>query len=142
MSETTGDGFFPGCDDRKQREEVMRTTLARNREDQPGLMVVAGKCPSFVTEMEKFRKKTIKQRGKDIPIDEGDRRAGTHAIDAIEMALALGLEYVKPRRKYVNSSWLDDALTWGDRQRERSERGQRLLHGQNTISLGPTGVRR
>jgi hypothetical protein len=141
-SETTDSGFFPGCDDRKQREEVMRTILGRDRHDQPGLMVVAGKCPSFVTEMEKFRKKTIKQRGKDIPIDEGDRRAGTHAIEAIEMAVALGLEYVKPRRRHVNSSWLDDALTWGDRQRERSERGQRLLHGQNTISLGPTGVRR
>lgn len=141
-SESTGDGFFPGCDDRKYREEVMRTSLAIDRDGQPKLMVVAGKCPSFVSEMERFRKKTVKQRGKDIPIDEGDRRAGTHSIDAVEQALGVGLDYVKPRRKTVNHSWLNDALAWGDRQRERSERGQRMLNGSQTISLGSIGVRR
>jgi hypothetical protein len=82
----------------------------------------------------------VRQRGKDIPIDEGDRRAGTHAIEAVEQAIANNLTYVRPRRKSVNHSWLDDALTWGQKQEERFNRGQRLLNGGGYVSLGPNGA--
>ncbi len=141
-SESTGHSFHPGSDDRKFREETMRIMLAPVRENQPSFMMVSGKCAAFVKEMETFRKKTIKQRNKDIPIDEGDRRAGTHAIECVEQALALDLEYVKPRRKAVNHSWLDDALTWGAKQQERIDRGKQMLGGGgSTISLGPIGAR-
>jgi hypothetical protein len=141
QSERTGFGFYPGCDDRKLREEAMRTVLAAQRESGlPKLMLVVGKCQSLAYEIEKFRKKTVRQRGKDIPIDEGDRRAGTHAIEAVEQAIANNLTYVRPRRKSVNHSWLDDALTWGQKQEERFNRGQRLLNGGGYVSLGPNGA--
>jgi hypothetical protein len=120
----------------------MRMSLAIERHGQPTLMHVSGKCQSYVQEMEKFRKKCIKLRNKETYIDEGDRRAGTHAIEAVEQALALGLEYVKPRERALNRSWLDDALTWGDRQQARADKGRAMLGGGGqTISLGPVGAR-
>ena len=140
-SEATGHGFTPGNPDRKYREEVMRTYLAMQRDGQPKLMYVGGKCQSFVEEIEKFKKKTVKQHGKDIPIDEGDRRAGTHAIEAVEQAIANGLSYVKPRRKYRSADWMEAFNEWGKKQQERIDKGQSLFAGSNSISLGPNGVR-
>jgi hypothetical protein len=140
-SETTGYSFTPGCDDRRFREEVMRNHLVVNRNGRSTLMVVAARCPSFVQEMEKFRKKTIRQRNKDIPIDEGDRRAGTHAIEAVEQAIANGLAYVKPRSKALDLAAFDTRFNWAARQQARIEKGRRAFSGGgNSITLGPLGV--
>jgi hypothetical protein len=98
-SESLGFGFRHACDDRKRREEELRTLLAIQRNSQPRFMVVVGKCPVFCAEMENFKKKTVKQMGVEVPMDEGDRRVNTHAIEAVEGAIALDLPYVKPRNK-------------------------------------------
>lgn len=131
--------FRAGLDDRRRREEVMRTMLALDRNGQPGLMVVQGKCPSFCSEMEKFRKKTVKQWGKDIPTDEGERRVGTHAIEAIEQAIGLDLQYVKPRSHSVNPSFMDRFMDFLDSQRRKAS-GVNPLTAKPGISLGPIGV--
>src|SRR5688572_10582331 len=60
-SESTKHGFRHACDDRKRREEDMRSVLAIQRNGQPRFMVVVGKCPVFCAEMENFKKKTVKQ---------------------------------------------------------------------------------
>jgi len=136
-SVATGHGFRHAFDDRKQREEDMRSALAIRRDGQPRLMIVAGKCPSFVWEMERFKKKVVKQWGKEVPIDEGDRRVGTHAIDAIEGAIALDLPYIKPRKQSLVAEYINHFKSWGDRMRRR-ENGQ--AGESQHISLGPIGV--
>lgn len=141
QSAATGFTFVPGEDNRTYREEVMRSHLGPTRSGEPRFMYVGGRCMSFVQEMEKFRKKSIKQRGKDIYIDEGDRRAGTHAIDAVEQAIALELEYVAPKPQAKQNDWLEQALTWGERMRRRSDMGRAAAGGGQFISLGPVGVR-
>lgn len=83
-SASLGYGFRHACDDRKRREEELRTLLAIQRNGQPRLMVVVGKCSVFCAEMEGFKKKTVKQMGVDIPLDEGDRRVNTHAIECYD----------------------------------------------------------
>jgi hypothetical protein len=138
-SNSMGYGFRAGMDDRKRREEEMRTILSMQSNGLPKLMIVAGKCPSFVWEMERFRKKMVKQWGKEVPIDEGDRRVNTHAIEAVEQAIALKLEYVKPRKKSIVSDLVDSVM----RRRERSKtkrRESRLVLGTGHVSLGPVGA--
>jgi hypothetical protein len=138
-SETTKNGFRAGEDSHKLREEVMRTQLAVQRDGVPHFMVVVGKCPGFVKEIEKFRKKVVKQWGKELATDEGDRRVGTHAIEAVEQALALGLEYVKPRDKAITSSIVQRIKEWRERQKIKRRESQIVLGG-GSISLGPVGV--
>jgi hypothetical protein len=138
-SERTGSGFRPGCDDRKLREEAMRTLLAVRRNGAPSFMVVVGKCASFATEMEMFKKKTVQQWGKLVSIDEGDRRVNTHAIEAVEQAIALDLPYVRPTKRHQKTGWLDHFLKWRDDRRTERRESQRGT-GQHAISLGPVGV--
>jgi hypothetical protein len=138
-SETTKNGFRAGEDSHKLREEVMRTQLAVQRDGVPHFMVVVGKCPGFVKEIEKFRKKVVKQWGKELATDEGDRRVGTHAIEAVEQALALGLEYVKPRDKAITSSIVQRIKQWRERQKIKRRESQIVLGG-GSIPLGPVGV--
>lgn len=135
-SVATKSGFRSACDDRKLREEVLRTLLALNRDGRPLFMVVAGKCQTFCVEMENFQKKKVKQHGVEFPIDEGDRRTNTHAIEAVEGALGLGLEYVEPRTKTVEINFV-----------ERWEAFRAKLHAKSapyaagrTITLGPVGA--
>lgn len=138
-SESTGSGFRSGMDDRKRREEAMRTYLSLHRGGYPRLMIVAGKCPSFVWEMERFRKKIVRQWGKDVPIDEGERRVNTHAIEAVEQAIAVDLPYVKPRNHAIKSSIVERLTAWRDKLRAQKRQPQ-LLVGAGHISLGPIGV--
>ncbi len=112
--------------------------LAIRRDGQPAFMIVAGKCPSFVWEMERFKKKVVKQWGKEVCVDEGDRRVNTHAIEAVEGAIALDLPYVKPRNKSILFNLVD---RWNARK-ERLKL-KRQMSGQlasPSISLGPVGV--
>jgi hypothetical protein len=138
-SESTGYGFRAGVDNHKLREEEMRTYLSVQRDGVPRFMVVVGKCPSFCGEMEKFRKQTVKQWGKELSIDKGDRRTNTHAIEAVEMAIALNLTYMKPRDKAIRSSIVERVKKWRDRIHIKRRESQIVL-GQGHISLGPVGV--
>jgi hypothetical protein len=135
----SGGIFRHGCDDIVRREEDMRTMLAIQRNGQPRLMVCIGKCPSLTAEIEKFKKKTVKQWGKEIAIDKGDRRVNTHAIDAIEQAIGLDLPYVKPRIVHTESSIVDRWNALRDRLKEK-RRVAGIVLGGSSISLGPVGV--
>jgi hypothetical protein len=133
-----GGTFRHACDDTGRREEQMRTLLAIQRNSQPRFMVCVGKCPSFVAEMEKFKKKTVKQWGKNVAIEKGDRRVNTHAIEGVEGALALDLVWVKPKAQHVQFSLVDSWKALRDRlQLKRRMNGQLA---SPSISLGPIGV--
>ncbi len=137
LKPASGGIFRHGCDDVARREEDMRTMLAIQRNSQPRFMVCVGKCPSFCSEMEKFKKKTVKQWGKEIAIDKGDRRVNTHAIEAVEQALGIDLPYIKPRKTSLVGGFVNHFKEWGDRMRRRDQ-GQE--GGSQHISLGPIGV--
>ena len=138
-AQATEFAFRHACDDRRLREENFRSFLSINRGGQPRFMLVAGKCPSFVREMEKFKKKTVTHFGKQIPIDEGDRRVNTHAVEAIEGALALDLPYVKPKTFHVQSTIVDRWLAFRARLRAK-RRANGFGDNEFSISLGPQGV--
>jgi hypothetical protein len=137
-SGTGGYSFRYGCDDIGRREEAFRSMLAIQRSGQPRFMVVVGKCPGFCTEMEKFKKKTVKQWGKEVAIDKGDRRVNTHAIEAVEQSLGLDLPYIKPKHKSLQFSMVDSWKAFKERlQLKRRMNGQLA---SPSISLGPVGV--
>lgn len=135
----TGHSFRYACDDRKRREEDMRTFLSIQRSGHPRLMVVAGKCPSFCWEMDRFKKKIVRQWSKEVAIDEGDRRVNTHAIEAVEGAISLELPYIKPKTKTIKYSFVDSVLA-GMERRKAKRKAQAMYSGSNHISLGPTGA--
>lgn len=135
-----GQGFRPGMDERKRREADMRNFLAITRSGKPRLMVVLPRCPNFCWEMERFKKKTVRHAGKDIPIDEGNRRVNTHAIEAVEQAIALDLQWV-PKRKTAQKTMLDGFLDWANKAKRKQSLHDRLTRGGGGISLGPLGDR-
>lgn len=134
----TGFGFRHACDDRSQREEMLRKLLSIQRNGQPRFMVVAGKCSSFCWEIERFRKKVVKQWGKEVTVDEGDRRVNTHAIEAVEGAIALDMPYIKPKTKHADYSVVDRVRAYMDRL--RAKRNAQGIYQDHHISLGPQGV--
>lgn len=138
-SEQLGFHFRQGEESHKRREEVMRNMLAIRRDGKPQLMVVTGTCPNFCKEMENFRKKTVKYMGKDMPIDEGNRRVMTHAVEAVEMSVALDLGYVKPRPKAQRDETVDWVKEWGDQNRRNQKIAEAFFGGKSYISLGPQG---
>lgn len=139
-SEQTGHAFRPGCDEVKRREEILRSYLSLQSYGLPRVMIVAAKCPCLVSELERFKKKTVRQGGKDVPIDEGNRRAGTHAVECLEMGVSSNLGYVKPRSKAINEEWIDFVLR-EDKHREEVRRAKgRAFGGGGFISLGPVGA--
>jgi len=137
--EAHGAAFSAGCDKIKSREESLRNWLAIERDGFPKLLIVAGTCPNLCWEMERFRKKTVKVGGKDIPTDDGNRRANTHAVECLEMAAADGCEYIKPRSKPIEAGWVDRVLA--AREKRAAARSANVGFGQAPfISLGPVGV--
>lgn len=139
-SERTGHNFRHGCDEIKRREDILRTRLAIQNNSAPGTMVVVGRCSNLTREMEKFRKKTIRQAGKDVVIEAGDRRAGTHAVECWEMGVSSELIYVKPRDKAVKEEWIDYVLRTDKHREEVRKAKGRAFGGGGHISLGPIGA--
>jgi hypothetical protein len=138
-SESTGSGFRQGCDQRKRREEDLRVALSVHHSGVPRAMIVARECPNLIWEMERFRKKTSRVGQKDIPTDEGDRRANTHAVECLEMGVSSGLIYVKPRKKAKQEEWIDTVLR-SEKKREAERRATALVFGSSQgTSLSPIG---
>ena len=138
LCEATGHVFSPAVDDIKSREESLRLWLSPQREGFPGVVVVLARCPNLQREIEKFKKKTVRKGGQVIPLDDGDRRANTHAVECLEYAAAAKLAYVKPRRKAVSFDRIGRFREWLQERRERiAGRGQ--TSDSNAISLGPIG---
>jgi hypothetical protein len=89
--------------------------------------------------MERFRKKTVRIGSKDVPTDDGNRRANTHAVECLEMAAADGLEYVKPRTHAIQPAWVDRVLAM-DAKRATARSKVGALFGSDSINLGPQGA--
>lgn len=129
-------GFYPGFDQIAKREEILRNHFALQVAGLPRLMLVTSRCPNLASELERFRKVTVKVAGKDIPTDKGNRRAHTHAIEALEQLVAHDLPYVRPRIKSVDVNFIDRFLQW----REGRKQARREALGTGTVTLGPVGV--
>lgn len=137
--EQFGTNFVAGCDRIGLREEALRNWLAIERDGQPTLIVVNERCPNLCMEMERFKKKTTRINGVDVPLDEGNRRANTHAVECCEYLAADGLEYVIPRSHAIQPAWVDVVLA-RDAKRESARRHVGALFGSSHINLGPQGA--
>lgn len=143
QSVETGSGFLLGSDDVRGREGLVREWLQIDgTTGQCRLMVVVENCPNLCEEMLKFRKKRVQVSGRKVTIDEGERRSGTHAIEALEYGVAHGLPYVSPAPPRVKLSRIDLRMK---RERERAayraaRDAARKLSREKFVTLGPTGA--
>jgi hypothetical protein len=137
--EQSGMSFSAGCDRIGLREEALRNWLAIERDGQPTILIVNERCPNLVREMEHFKKKTTRIGGHDIPLDEGNRRANTHAVECLEYLAADGCEYAQPRKHAIQSEWVDRVLAQ-DAERKSRLVSKGIILGGNHISLSPQGV--
>lgn len=138
-SHQTNYAFAAGCDRIKLREEMLRTWLVIDTDGFPGILIVNERCPNLVREIEHFKKKLVRMNGENVPLDEGNRRANTHAVECLEMLAADGLEYVKPRNLSVKREWLD-VVEAVEARRKATRDHIRAFFGGNSINLGPQGV--
>lgn len=143
--EIRGSRFGAGCDNIKLREERLRKWLeirggCEAWAQSPTLYIDLNRCPNTVREMLTFRKKTIRQGGMSVTIDEANRRQPCHALECLEMAAAHGCPYVKPKPRVVADEPIDRWMA----ERKHRERKRRYKHwglaGQPTITLGPQGA--
>lgn len=138
--EQTGMAFSAGCDRIGYREECLRNWLAIERDGQPTILIVNERCPNLVREMEHFKKKTVRVGTKDIPTDQGNRRANTHAIECLEYFAADGGEYVKPRNHAIQPAWVDRVLAQDAKNERRQRHMAAIFGGSPSINLGPQGA--
>lgn len=135
-SNRTKSSFIPGCDNIDHRVEILRQDLSiRPEEGSPRFLVVYERCPNFISEMKKFRKK--KHAKTNMPTDDGERGPRTHLIECIEYAAAHGVKYVPPRAA-TGKSWqkLRYERLMESQRRSRLESDQ----GSTGIVLGAQGV--
>lgn len=138
VSEICGSNFISGCDKVEAREECLRSWLSINREGFPKLFINLARCPTLVWEIERFKKLTAKVAGRDVPIDKGQRRANTHACEALEMLAAHGCEYVKPTYRPVSHQSYAERLLAQIEHRDLKRRS-RLGSHKSFVSLAPIG---
>ncbi len=130
--------FLNGSDDVKGREEKLREWLAIRPSGDTKLLVVTQRCPNFVREMERFKKKTVKVGGQDVPTDEGNRRANTHLVECAEYLAAHGCVYVKPKTPSKPTSVVKLILQ-GRKRRAQQRAANNYDPTRNSRSLGPRG---
>lgn len=141
QSLSRGHRMTPGCDNIEARELAVRELLSpkdRGREAGfPSLLICIDRCPNLVKEIEGFRKQVIRMKGRDIITDKGDRRAGTHLVEAMEQAVANRLEYHPPVLKESQSAIVRRILKATQRlKRLNVPSGSGNVSG---INLGPRG---
>ncbi len=133
----TGSGFRAGCADIKRREEDTRRALSLQRNGRPTVQIVVGRCPNLCSELETFKKKKVRHGTKDVPVDEGNRRVRTHAVECLEMAVSSNLKYVPRKNTSLDASMVDIEAE-ADRKREINRAMTARANGMSSgISLGP-----
>lgn len=134
-----GPYFVNGSDDVKGREAVVRDALRVRGDGTTKLLIVVERCPNLVTELIRFKKKTVDKNGQRLVVDEGERRSGTHAVECLEYGLAHGLRFVLPPSRAIELSSAD-RVSAGIRERELQ---RRFKNGpsRSSVSLGPVGAR-
>jgi hypothetical protein len=139
VANSTSSYFINGSDDVPGREQMLREWLRVRDDGLPKVLVDIDKCPNFIREIDRFKKKQQRFGSQMIVLDEANRRAACHLVECAEYAAAHGLEYVAPRKTAVHNSWVTQVL------KERKVRAQqRWARGagatKNSISLSPRGV--
>lgn len=135
-SVASGYDFRDGSDNIKGRETILREWLGVREDGTTRLLVIPERCPEFCREMVRFRKKKLKIGGQATFIDEGERRTNTHAIEACEYGVAMGLPYVKPPRKRNEKTFYERVIE-GRRARAARRRAKAENKG---IVLGARGA--
>jgi hypothetical protein len=143
VCQARGSKFAPGSDDVKARELALRELLIPRvghwkHQGLPKFFVVVQNCPNLCRELKNFKRKMAKVGKRDVVLDQGDRRSGTHAVECVEMLAAHGMPYVKPERKVVKVSSAERVLQMNQRFKNlhRSSIGATI----SGINLGPRGV--
>jgi hypothetical protein len=85
-----------------------------------------------------FRRKITKVAKRDVVLDEGDRRAGTHLVECMEMLAAHGMPYVKPKFKTIPIDNIGKILAMNKRFRNLHRASSTAT--MEGIVLGPRGV--
>lgn len=129
--------FTPGSDDVKGREMMFRSWLDVNADGWPKFMIVAKRCPHTCRSIRNFKKRTTRVQGKDVAIDEGNRRGDVHNVECCEYGAAHGLPYIKPPVKRRSSPVVERVLA----QRKKKALRRRMLQGvdRGGISLSAIG---
>lgn len=137
----SGNSFLMGSDDVRGRETRVREWLSiPHGHTLPKLLVVLERCPKLAWEIERFKKKTHNVGGKRIPLDDGERKVHTHAVEACEYLAAHGCAYRKPPSRVVSAKTPFDNYTERKRKQQVKDKAIAKLLGRNFISLGPRGV--
>ena len=137
-SVSTGHGFRDGSDNIKGRENALREWFNIRGDGTTKLLVDVERCPNFIREIGRFRKKIVKLNGRDMVDDDAVRRM-CHAVETMEYAAADGLRYVQPPKSFGPTSWLKQVMA-GRAHRQAKRDGKNQPAGKNTISLGPVSV--
>lgn len=130
--------FQHGSDDIKGREFCLREWLRLTPVGLPRLLVNIPRCPNFVKEIERFKKKQQKVGGNVITLDDANRNQNCHAVECAEYAAANGLVFVRPKESVATTSWVKQILR-ERRMRELKRRANGASAGQRTVSLAPRG---
>lgn len=142
--EARGSRFTAGSDNVEGREIATRRWMEIRSEGEfeagyPTLLIVVDKCPNTCREISRFRKLTVRQGGRDIVTDKGNRRAATHAVECTEYAAAHGLAYIRPPMRIKPLSDVTDEIREGRRLRELKRRMREGRASGRHIDLGPRG---
>ena len=129
-----GSSFRPGCDDIAGREMTLRSWLHSRENGTPKLIVNAERCPNFIEEIRRFKKKIVNKFIQDT----GDRRVLTHAVECVEYGVAHGLPYIRPPRRVVAETFVERILR--DRAWRAAARRARGIGFDPHVTLGPQGV--
>jgi hypothetical protein len=144
--EIRGHRFTPGCDVIEARELAVRQALEVRFNGSilevgyPKLLVVVDKCPNLVREIKGFKRKKVRDSsGRDVLTDTGNRKANTHAIETLEMAVGNVIQYHKPRPKEAEMTSADYVRQMHKDFHNRIDSGSMLSGFSRGISLGARG---
>jgi len=144
--EIRGHRFTPGCDVIEARELAVRQVMEVRSSGSvlevgyPKLLIDMDKCPNLVREIKSFKRKKVRDAaGRDVLTDTGNRKANTHAIEALEQAVGNQIQYHKPRPKEVEISSAELVRKMHRDFHNRMDSSQMLSGFTRGIPLGARG---
>lgn len=135
QSVATRHGFIPGSDDVAGRQMRLREALSIRRDGTTEFLICVPRCPQTVAEFKRFKKKVAIVAGVVTPMEEGERR-NIHALDALEMGVANGLAYFRPK-PITRKSSAADSIRAMRKSWSEWRKGKGSQSSTKTINLGP-----
>ena len=144
--EIRGYRFTPGCDVIESRELAVRQALEVRfsgsilEVGHPKLLIVMDRCPNLIREIKGFKRKKVRDSaGKDVLTNTGNRKANTHAIETLEMAVGNAIQYHKPRVRESEMTSADLVRKMHREFHNRIDSSNMLSGFAGGISLGARG---